>query len=288
VPYGMGCGGVIHLMLERSRTARPLLARIAEAFASRGPLAVATLLEGPWIGARGCWPATSGFEDVPGEELRERLTRLARRGFEERRSFAQTAVLPEDGSARVRVEWMDARPGLFVFGAGDDAVPLVRLARQLGWYVAVADGRSNLATSARFPEADEVQVLETGEPLLPDCRRTDAAVVMTHSLEQDTRILGVLLEEDLSYIGVLGPMQRTREMLAALSEEFDPNHVEGRVENLLARLSAPMGLDLGGETPADIALAVMAEIQRSRYGASGQPLKSVRGGAGRDLPAALR
>jgi xanthine/CO dehydrogenase XdhC/CoxF family maturation factor len=177
------------------------------------------------------------------------------------------------------VEWIAARPGLFVFGAGDDAIPLARQARQLGWYVAVADGRSHLATHIRFPEANAVHVLGAHEFPTFGMRTTDAAVAMTHSLEQDTRILRMLLQEDLAYIGVLGPRRRTDEILSALAEESNlpRSRAEALAEDWGERLHAPMGLDLGGSTPSDIALSVIAEIQQCRHKTSGLPLREVRG-----------
>jgi xanthine dehydrogenase accessory factor len=178
----------------------------------------------------------------------------------------------------VRAEWSAARPGLFVFGAGDDAVPLVKVARQLGWYVAVADGRSHLATNARFPEAHEVHVLSAGELDWLRPQPSDAAVVMTHSLEQDGRILPVLLAETLAYIGVLGPRRRTMEMLLSIAGESrrPVDDLDAQMEAWMDRLHAPMGLDLGGDTPAEIALAIIAEIQQSRHRASGLSLRRIR------------
>jgi xanthine/CO dehydrogenase XdhC/CoxF family maturation factor len=203
---------------------------------------------------------------------------LAGEGFEEQVSLPRAVRLEEDETAMVHVEWNAARPGLFVFGAGDDAIPLARLARQLGWYVTVADGRSNLATPARFPEAHDVHVLPAGEFPGLELRATDVAVVMTHSLEQDSRILSALLAEELAYIGVLGPRRRTDEILLSLATEFDlpESRIDAQIESWLERLHAPMGLDLGGSTPADIALAVIAEIQQCRHRASGLALREIR------------
>jgi xanthine dehydrogenase accessory factor len=276
VPYGMGCGGIVHLLLERSSSADRVLERLAGSFAHRTSLAIATVLDGERIGHRRFWPLDTSSES--GSEVAGILAELARQGFEERRSFSHAVHLGDGQVATVAVEWKPARPGLFVFGAGDDAIPVVRQARQLGWYVAVADGRSHLATPARFPEAHDVQVLPAGElpvlPLLP----TDAAAVMTHSLDQDTRILRALLAEEFAYIGVLGPTRRTSEILSSLAAELELPEPEtsAQIEEWMECLHAPMGLDLGGNTPADIALAVIAEIQQHRHKTSGLPLRKVR------------
>jgi xanthine dehydrogenase accessory factor len=276
VPYGMGCGGVVHLLLERSETAEPVMRRLATSFAERSPLAIATVLDGEWIGRRAFWPSESG--DNLDAAIAPALADAACEGFEEQRSLTRAIRLEGDQTATVCVEWNAARPGLFVFGAGDDAIPLVRQARQLGWYVAVADGRSNLANHVRFPEAHDVQVLAAGEFPELGLRPADAAVVMTHSLEQDTRILAALLAEELAYIGVLGPRRRTDEILLSLAVGLDlpESRIDARVEMWMERLHAPMGLDLGGSTSADIALAVIAEIQQCRHGASGLALRVIR------------
>ena len=118
-----------------------------------------------------------------------------------------------------------------IFGAGDDAKPVVHLARELGWFVGVAEGRSHLATRERFRAADVVSVLPIAE--LPDAaaghfdiKPTDAAVVMTHSFEQDSRILASLLalEYPLAYLGVLGPQRRTSELLAEAARLLNLPH----------------------------------------------------------------
>jgi xanthine/CO dehydrogenase XdhC/CoxF family maturation factor len=209
------------------------------------------------------------------------LDSLARKAFEQRRSFSNDFV-DEDGQVvRVWAEFCGARPGLFVFGAGDDAVPLVKMARHLGWYVAVGDGRSHLVTKARFPDAHDVYVLAAGDfPALP-LRPTDAVVSMTHSLEQDTRVLTHMLPLELGYLGVLGPQRRTADILLDVAERLgdSPGDAKVMADAWLERIHAPMGLDLGGETPRDIALAIMAEIQQSRNRGTALPLSKVRGRA---------
>jgi xanthine dehydrogenase accessory factor len=277
VPYGMGCGGIVHLLLERSETAGPVMERLAESFEKRTPLVIATVLDRKWVGQRAFWPFEAGGRAE--SPIAASLAGLACEGFAERQSCTRAVRLDEEETATVRVEWNAARPGLFVFGAGDDAIPVVRQARQLGWYVAVADGRSHLVTGSRFPEAHEVHVLTAGAFSELGLRPTDAAAIMTHSLEQDTRILAALLDEELAYLGVLGPRRRTDDILMSIAREFNlpESTIDAQIERWSERLHAPMGLDLGGGTPADIALAVIAEIQQCRHRASGVALHILRG-----------
>jgi xanthine dehydrogenase accessory factor len=301
-PYGSGCGGVVHLLLERRKTAAMLLAALQSAFNQRAPMAIATILDGPRIGGRaiafpaGTLPGDSRIscapslrrlfrEDVGDHESKigqmgRELQALADLALEKRASFEQDVFIAGE-HARVWADYRKARPGLWVFGAGDDAKPLLHLARELGWFVALADGRSHLATRDRFPAADEIRVLDISalaESAHFDLRPTDAAVVMTHSFEQDSRILASLLahDEQPAYIGVLGPQRRTRDLLAEAACLLNLPPDEGRIDQWLGAIHGPTGLDVGAETPAAIALSIVAEIQQSLNHGSGAPLRIVR------------
>jgi xanthine/CO dehydrogenase XdhC/CoxF family maturation factor len=275
IPFGMGCGGVVHVLLERAETAEPMLRKLAAHYSERSPLSIATALDRAHLAQRTFWPPNAGNPEASESKA---LQELAQQGYESQSSFTCAAPVDAGESTTVHVEWIPARPGLFVFGAGDDAIPLVRFARQLGWFVSVADGRSNLPTKARFPEAHALHALSSGALPAFDFRPTDAAVLMTHSLEQDTRILASLLAEDLAYIGVLGPKRRTGDMLATLAAAngHAPSRTASQMKLWMERLHAPMGLDLGGDTPAEIALSVIAEIQQTRRQRTGLPLRQIR------------
>jgi xanthine dehydrogenase accessory factor len=249
LPFGSGCGGVVWILLERCATAGPVMLALEAAWDARVPIAIATVLEGEQIGQRAFSTTTEDAE----------LAAVEKFGAE----------------ARVWVEDRVARPGLWIFGAGDDTKPLVRLARTLGWYVVVADGRSHLATRERFAEADAVRVL----PARLNVRAGDAAVVMTHSFEQDAEIISHLLDGPLwpAYVGVLGPQRRTRELLEEVARRLDLVPSAHLIESWLEQLHAPTGLDLGAETPATIALSIVAEIQKTLAHATALPLRQVRG-----------
>ncbi len=271
VPFGMGCGGVLHLLMERRAMAEPLLMRLEAAFLERRPLAVVTKIEDGGFIRR---EYRSGM-DENGPPLLNKQPELPRVGIPGKRTEWLGAQPDDDVKTSVFLEWIEPRQGLFVFGAGDDAIPLVKLARQLGWHVTVADGRSNLATSARFPEAQEVFSLSGGDFPKFELRSTDAAVLLTHSLQQDVRILGELLEHELAYIGVLGPRRRTFDLLGLIADDKDvPEAQRGeQIQAWMRRLHAPMGLDLGGDTPAEVALAAVAEIQKVRRKRTARPLR---------------
>jgi xanthine dehydrogenase accessory factor len=283
-PYGSGCGGVVYLLLEQKQTAGSLLASLEKAFSARVPHATATFLDGSHIGMR----AIGGLPESTGDRRDAALTdasvlrSMADLALETRSSFVQTTEI-EGISTRVLAEFRPARFTLWIFGAGDDAKPLLQLAQALGWYIAIADGRSHLASRERFPTADEVRVLPISE--LPanskqhlPLRATDAAVVMTHSFAQDSRLLASILALDfpLGYLGVLGPQRRTRELLAEAARLLDFPDTSERVDLWLAQMNAPTGLDLGADTPATIALSILAEVQKSLTASTGSPLCHVR------------
>lgn len=286
LPYGSGCGGVVYVLLERRTTAAPLMRALEAAFHARVPLAIATVLEGTEIGERSFAGLTIGHDQDGHEtstDLQSTLKNMALRGLQRAQTIDQRVNVC-DREMRVWVDYRSARPVLWVFGAGDDAKPIVQLARQLGWFVAVADGRSHLATRDRFPAADSVATLTVAElpdkrsTTLVDLKDTDAAVLVTHSFDQDLRIMASLLARESlpAYVGVLGPQRRTREVLAEAARLLGFEDSPERVEQWLAQIHAPTGLDIGAETPAAIALSIIAEIQQTLNSGSALPLRQVR------------
>lgn len=294
MPYGSGCGGVVFVLMERRSTAAPLLRALEAAFHARTPLAIATVLDGeliakrvfagPTVKARGTDDSSAGaIAGAIEGPIESKLSHLAAHALERMQSIDRRVAL---GEAEVRV-WVDyrvARPGLWIFGAGDDAKPLLRVARELGWFAAIADGRSHLATRERFPAADKVVTLPVSagpansSSLFDQVKPTDAAVLLTHSFEQDSRILASLLARDVlpAYLGVLGPQRRTREVLAEAARLIGAADTSDRVEEWLAQMHAPTGLDIGAETPAAIALSIISEIQQTLNDGSALPLRQVR------------
>lgn len=289
LPYGSGCGGVIFILLERRATAHPLLKALYTAWSAREPLAIATIIEGPHIGHR-IFAGANAPTDAPAFAAPDLafweadLERLAQIAFSERRSRHDRVEV--DGiDTGVWVDYRTARPGLWIFGAGDDTKPLHNLARELGWFIAIADGRTHLATTARFPSADAVIPLEIGglphsPPESLDLHPGDAAILATHSYEQDTHILAFLLgrppHQRPSYIGILGPQRRTREALAEAARMLAHPPTAKLIDQWLEAIHGPTGLDLGADTPASIALSIVAEIQKSLTAASALPLKQIR------------
>lgn len=248
MPYGLGCGGTISLLLERGACAERVLAALEESLELRRSFVFVSVIDAntPELVGTRFMLAENGevlFESrVPGEAIA-----LAQQALSERRSMWR------QGEISIFAEYVAPRPGLYVIGAGDDAQPLVEFADKLGWHTTIIDGRSHLATRERFPLADRVLVLKSiGDLALTD---RDAAVILTHSYEQDRAALRALLPRELAYLGILGPRRRTERLLAEVSLDIGLT-----IEECFARLHAPVGLDIGAKDPTSIALAITAEI----------------------------
>ncbi|HJU83149.1 MAG TPA: XdhC family protein [Holophagaceae bacterium] len=157
---------------------------------------------------------------------------------------------------------------LFIFGAGDEVKPLVALAGLLGWTVTVCDHRPAFAKPERFPQAR----VQAGHPaqviprLALDAR--SAAVLLSHNYVKDAEALRLLMEGPAPYLGLMGHRQRAARLVEELEAEGVP------VDR--ARLFAPVGLDLGAESPETLALAIASEIQAVFGGREGGCLRDRR------------
>jgi len=169
------------------------------------------------------------------------------------------------GSVGVFVERIEPPTPLVLFGAGHDSMPVVRLAKELGWHVTVVDHRAAYATSARFPLADRLLVAAPEDvPAQLSLAEETLALVMTHNYLRDLKLLELLLPSPLRYVGQLGPRKRTEQLLAELGERgIHPGPEQ------LNRLYAPVGLDIGSESPSEVALSMLAEMQAVITGRDG-------------------
>jgi xanthine dehydrogenase accessory factor len=174
-----------------------------------------------------------------------------------------------DGQAGVFEDIVEAATELAIFGAGDDAQPLARIACEMGWRVTVADPRPARPTPGRFPGV-AAWVLGPADELVSRAspRQGSLAVVMTHHYRHDLPLLRDLLPIPLAYLGLLGPRARAEKILSDLG-------TEGVVLTpaMKARLRAPVGLDLGADGPEEVALSIMAEMKAVVAGRDGRPLR---------------
>jgi len=163
---------------------------------------------------------------------------------------------------------------LVLVGAGNDAQITAQMAELLGWEIIITDGRPGHASADRFVSSCQV-IVANPEAILDQIRVTDqtAFVLMTHNYNYDLSVLKLLLEQKrLNYIGILGPKKKFERMLSDLENQgFDLN------EELLSKIYAPIGLELGAETPAEISLSILAEVQAVFTSTQGSFLKQKEG-----------
>jgi xanthine dehydrogenase accessory factor len=232
--FGLGCNGVVRVLLERvgDGAARELFDFLSACEHERRVGVIATVIAAPEgdrlrLGQRLLVSSDGAFRgDMPDRDL---LAGPVEAAMRERKSRLVRA-----GAVEIFVEVIEPSPALLVFGAGHDAIPVVRIAKQVGWHVTAVDGR---------PALDDGVLGVAPEPLA-------AAVVMNHNYARDRAILRALLPLAPSYVGMLGPRARTEKMLVDLGVEQWP-----------ACLHAPVGLDIGADTPETIALSIVAEVQ---------------------------
>jgi xanthine dehydrogenase accessory factor len=194
---------------------------------------------------------------------------------------SQTLTYGPDGERRgegMRVfVWAFAPPPrMLVFGAIDFAAAVAQMGKFLGYRVTVCDARPVFATSSRFPSADEVVVKWPHKYLTEEIEagRIDARTVLcvlTHDPKFDVPLLEVALEQpDIAYVGAMGSRRTHEDRIARLREA-------GLGDEQLARLSSPVGLDLGARTPEETAVSIAAEIIALRWGGGGGRLAASEG-----------
>jgi xanthine dehydrogenase accessory factor len=257
--FGMGCRGVVRILLE-SLDRENILARIFQfVLENRFRQFAATMISSSRAAAGGRL-FYSDFDQFNFANLPNDIER-----FEELKNdcleFYRQNESPEMREYKIGTDFFEmffeniSPPlNLIIFGAGFDAIPLLKFAKELGWRVCVVDHRAAFANAERLPAADEIFVSNAED--LSDHFFNDensAAVVMTHNYERDREILPRLLRSNFRYVGALGPKKRTEKILAEIGENF--------TKEQLAKLHAPIGLDIGANSPEAIALAIVAEIQ---------------------------
>ena len=276
---GLGCNGLIEVLLEPlpPPRGRDVAALIDRALAADLPSVIATvirvtdsetglatvgshaLLGRPNVQSVGEWGSGSGLAD-------------AAKHVDEALAAGRRGLVRELGPIEVAFEVVMPSVRLIVCGTGPDAAPVARIASQLGWDVTVVDHRPlTNAHSSRFPGA---HVVECAEALrLADAvalTPRSAAVVMSHHFARDRDYVQALLTADVAYLGVLGPRARTERMVTELTTG------NARPPTIGDRFFAPVGLDLGGEGPDAIALAIISQVSAVTSGRAGGHLRDRR------------
>ncbi|WP_172831258.1 XdhC family protein [Mycobacterium asiaticum] len=285
---GLTCGGIIDVFVEAvSQSTYPELASVAEDIAAQRPVAVATVVahrDASRVGRRLVVRADSHAGTLGSARADAAVVDDARGLL----ALGRSEILDYGPDGQRRGEGMEVfvsshapRARMLVFGAIDFAAALARQGSFLGYRVTVCDARAVFATPARFPTADEVVVDWPHRYLAAQAsagaidRRT-AVCVLTHDPKFDVPLLEVALRLDLGYVGAMGS-RRTH------LDRLDRLRAVGLTDVELARLSSPIGLDLGARTPEETAVSIAADIIARRWGGGGRPLAEVTGRIHRDM-----
>jgi len=202
-------------------------------------------------------------DTLPSSALTPQLVESAQHAISAGKPHIEKVVGPANNWLEVFVEPFLPRPELLIAGAGHIAAPLASIAHLMNYSVSVTDDRPSFANRERFPDAKRLLVGDIEETLrnYPITPRT-YIVLVTRAHAHDVQGLRAIIDSPAAYIGMIGSQRRVWAVFKLLHEEGVP------VEKLL-RVRAPIGLDLGGSTPEEIALCIMAEITLLRHGGSG-------------------
>ncbi len=266
------CGGSVTVLIEPV----DLLAwsRIADHIAEARPFAWVRRLR-PEGGYLFVFPETveaverfepMGLHHAAIEEARAMLAS----GTDGVRSFGAHGE-PVGHAERIFVQTIAVRPTLYVIGAVDFARSLIDVGVLMGYRTVLVDPRAAFANRARFPNADTIHVAWPDETLATEAfDKRSALVVLTHDEKFDLPVLALALARHVGYIGVLGSRQTHARRCAALRDR-------GITDAELARLYAPVGLDIGARTPIEVAISIMAEVVAVRNGRAGGRLNAAEG-----------
>jgi xanthine dehydrogenase accessory factor len=276
---GLTCGGILDVFVEKvSKDTFPELADIATDIEAGRPVALATVIEHPdpdVLGRRlvvrpeGPVAASLGSPRMD-DAVHDDTIGLLASGTNATLTYGPDGERRGEGM-RVFVWSFAPKPRMLVFGAIDFAAAVARVGAFLGYHVTVCDARPVFATHSRFPEADEV-VVDWPHRFLQaeqDAGRIDGRTVitvLTHDPKFDVPLLEVALRlPEVAYVGAMGSRRTHDDRLARLREA-------GVTDDEIARLSSPIGLDLGARTPEETAISIAAEIVALQWGGSGDRL----------------
>jgi xanthine/CO dehydrogenase XdhC/CoxF family maturation factor len=251
---GVGCNGLLRVFLQ------PLLATndyqpfgaLAECLAGTRRAGVATVIESERADV--AIGATAVADDVS-----ERVFGASAAGVPLLASAGRMALgsvaarLGTEQGCTILYAPLQPIPKLLVLGGGLDAIPLVGMAAELGWFVTVADHRPAYLARGGFERAERAVLVEPMKLATAlALNEFDAIVVMSHHLATDRKYLAELADIDSRYLGVLGPRARRDRLLDDLVEA---------APKLRERLKGPVGLDIGADSPESIALSILADLQ---------------------------
>jgi xanthine dehydrogenase accessory factor len=268
---GLGCNGIIHILIEpiNNGPTNPITL-LKSVISSRGYSVLVTVFniedrKSPQPGSCLCLTADQAIEyGLTVLPYKNELLEDARNAMDTQRS----TVTSYEGCTAF-VECIHPLISLIVLGAGNDAIPLTKIAAVLGWNITVVDGRPNYVSAGRFPAAHKTLAAKP-ETILDhiEINEWTALVLMTHNYNYEFAFLKELLPLHPSYIGILGPKKKLERMLDEL-EQAGTKITQCNLETI----HGPVGLDIGSETSEEIALSIAAEIKAVFSERNGHPLK---------------
>ena len=228
--FGLGCGGKVYIMLQLITTKNDLgLCNVFKLLQERQ-----TGIYYQKIGANNSYVETDSSVLIQSSKIK----------LIDNEQWLVTSIIPE--------------PHLLVVGGGADAIPVVNIAKQLGWIVTLVDPRVAYARKEKFPIVDFV-LRKIDEKLILHAKklRIEAVIIMSHSVNIDSEALSKIQSLDLKYVGLLGPIHRFGEVLkkAGLPKA-----------SIKTTVSSPAGFDIGGQLPESIALSILSECHGFLYG----------------------
>lgn len=229
---------------------------------------VATIVSGPDIGAKAVIDAKEGViaGSLPDDVVDNVVADAGQLAANE-----QSRTL-EYGDREIFIETLAPQPQLLIFGAAHIAQPLSEMARIMGFRVIVSDARKTWATEERFPDVDKL-IVGWPEVVFEDVEldQRTYVVLLSHDARFEDPVMPAIRSAPVRYVGALGSRRTARMRVERLAEA-------GWSEAEIARIHAPIGIDIGAEEPAEVAVSILAEIVRVRYGAgTGLSLRGIDG-----------
>ncbi|WP_258135123.1 XdhC family protein [Mucilaginibacter phenanthrenivorans] len=260
---GLGCNGIIHILIEPLFPGSEIspINLFKQFLSKREQVVLITIFS--LSNRQATQPGTCLLMDsieqtngsIPDNEIQQAVLADARDVLKNGNSVTKTYVYGNGYTCFI--ELLQPAVSLVIFGAGNDAIPMVQFAAVLGWHVSLVDGRANYAVPERFPLAKKIIISKPG-PALSNLKFDDrsAVVLMTHNYNYDLAILRQLLPIQLPYVASLGPKKRLQRMLDEIQEE-GINITPPQLNSVYG----PAGIDIGSENADEIALSIIAEIQ---------------------------
>lgn len=272
---GLGCNGVIDVLIEpidplQKNNLIQTFTRVVEA---NRPIALATVFnsssEQISVGQKLLMDENETIiENSMSDIVRNTIQTDLKKHFELKRSNSRAYVF-DGGDVDIYLELIQPSISLIIFGGGFDARPVSVLAKSLGWEVQVTDECVAHIAPVFFPTADKLSLCDRSFVDRDfNIGEYTACVLMSHNYDYDRDVLRKLLKSPAPYIGILGPRKRFDKMLSEFEQEgITPLSTD------IHRIHSPIGIDLGAETPDEIALSIIGEIQAKFTNRSGGFLK---------------